>query len=237
MMNYLRNHIGVFILVFLILTVIAPKLFTLPGLDCFDFSETGQIGDTIGGITAPFWGFLSVLLLYITLKEQQEFNKAQQFINENNELIALESNISTLSNNMTFSICTSNGSNSQPYEGSFYIGKLCKSIYPEHAITRDDFYRLYKSSLEIAELCLLYYNILIKSSLDKNMKESYFHSVKLYSDCICNFFTMYTNKSVNILEVAESIDDENDNIGEQYKDICNKYLERFDDIYKQFTGN
>lgn len=237
MMNYLRNYIGTFILVFSILIFIAPKLFTLPGVDCFDFSETGQIGDTIGGITAPFLGFLSVLLLYITLKEQQEFNKTQQFINENNELIALESNISTLSNNMTFSICAPDGSNSQPYEGSFYIGKLCKSIYPEHAITRDDFYRLYKSSLEIAELCLLYYNILIKSSLDKNMKESYFHSVKLYSDCICNFFTMYTNKSVNILEVAESIDDENDNISEQYKDICNKYLERFNNMYKQFVDN
>lgn len=236
-MNYLRNYIGTFILVFSILIFIAPKLFTLPGVDCFDFSETGQIGDTIGGITAPFLGFLSVLLLYITLKEQQEFNKTQQFINENNELIALESNISTLSNNMTFSICAPDGSNSQPYEGSFYIGKLCKSIYPEHAITRDDFYRLYKSSLEIAELCLLYYNILIKSSLDKNMKESYFHSVKLYSDCICNFFTMYTNKSVNILEVAESIDDENDNISEQYKDICNKYLERFNNMYKQFVDN
>lgn len=237
MMNYLRNHIGTLILVFSILAFIAPRLFTLPGVDCLDFSETGQIGDTIGGITAPFLGFLSVVLLYITLKEQQEFNKTQQFINENNELIALQSNISTLSNNIIFSICTPTGSNSQPYEGSFYIGKLCKDIYTEHAITRDDFYRLYKSSLEIAELCILYYNILIKSSLDENMKESYFHSVKLYSDCIYNFFAMYVNKNINILDVVSSIDDESDNIGEQYKNICNKYLEHFDDIYKQFVGN
>ena len=69
------------------------------------------------------------------------------------------------------------------------------------------------------------------------MKESYFHSVKLYSDCIYNFFTMYANKNINILEDVNSIDDENDNISEQYKDTCNKYLERFDDIYKQFVGN
>ena len=87
MMNYLRNHIGTFILVFSILTFIAPKLFILPGLDCFDFSETGQIGDTIGGITAPFLGFLSVILLYFTLKEQQDFNKNQQLVNEKKELI------------------------------------------------------------------------------------------------------------------------------------------------------
>lgn len=48
-MNCLRNHIGRFILVSLILTFIAPRLFTLSGFDCLDFSETGQIGDTIGG--------------------------------------------------------------------------------------------------------------------------------------------------------------------------------------------
>lgn len=185
----------------------------------------------LGGITAPCLGFLNVVLLYITLKGQQKFNETQLRINENNELVTLELNISILSNNIAFSICTSNGSNSQSYNGSIYIKKLNTNLYPDHAIKRDEFCNLHKSFLEIAELCLLYYNILIKSSVDKDMKKSYFYSVKLYSDCIYDFFDMYTNKRINILGVIESIDDENDNISNQYEDIYRKYLRHFNDAY------
>ena len=39
------------------------------------FRCTGQIGDTIGGITAPIIGLISIILLYKTLKEQQKFNR------------------------------------------------------------------------------------------------------------------------------------------------------------------
>jgi hypothetical protein len=37
-----------------------------------DFSNTGEIGSTIGGITAPFIGVLSIILLYLTLQSQQQ---------------------------------------------------------------------------------------------------------------------------------------------------------------------
>ncbi len=43
-----------------------------------DFTETGQIGDTIGGITAPIVGLLSIWLLYKTFGEQQKFNARQE---------------------------------------------------------------------------------------------------------------------------------------------------------------
>ena len=41
------------------------------------FKCTGQIGDTIGGITAPIIGLISIWLLYTTFKEQRKFNKKQ----------------------------------------------------------------------------------------------------------------------------------------------------------------
>ena len=47
-----------------------------------DFTNTGQIGDTIGGITAPIIGLISIGLLYITFKEQREFNKKQVEFNK-----------------------------------------------------------------------------------------------------------------------------------------------------------
>lgn len=44
------------------------------------FSDTGQVGDTIGGTTAPIIGLLSAILLFYTLWEQIKFNKKQKEI-------------------------------------------------------------------------------------------------------------------------------------------------------------
>jgi hypothetical protein len=54
-------------------------LFTQGWADC-DFIKTGQIGDTIGGTTAPIIGILSIFLLFYTLWEQIKFNKKQKEI-------------------------------------------------------------------------------------------------------------------------------------------------------------
>jgi len=62
-----------------LLIVISPVLLTLPTFDeLFDFSDTGQIGDTIGGITAPFINLLGAILVYLSFSEQQKANKIQQ---------------------------------------------------------------------------------------------------------------------------------------------------------------
>tara|TARA_R110001583_G_scaffold82139_1_gene218265 strand:- start:972 stop:1709 length:738 start_codon:yes stop_codon:yes gene_type:complete len=42
-----------------------------------DFTETGQIGDTIGGITAPFVGLVGAMLVYYSFKQQMIANKIQ----------------------------------------------------------------------------------------------------------------------------------------------------------------
>lgn len=74
-----KDYYWVIILIGCILIIIAPSILTLPwrdevlGLNT-NFKSTGQIGDTIGGITAPIIGLVSIWLLYITFKEQQKFN-------------------------------------------------------------------------------------------------------------------------------------------------------------------
>lgn len=77
---------GIKILIFLgiIFAIFAPLLFT-QGLTQFDFTETGQIGDTIGGTTAPIIGILGSILLFYTLWEQIQFNKKQNKFNEEQE--------------------------------------------------------------------------------------------------------------------------------------------------------
>lgn len=71
--------IGMVVAAFLIIVIALPILLTRTwGPECLKFTEsTGWIGDTLGGITAPFIGFLNIILLIWTLHKQIVFNKKQ----------------------------------------------------------------------------------------------------------------------------------------------------------------
>jgi hypothetical protein len=54
--------------------------------DKFNFTETGQIGDTIGGITAPFMNLIGAILVFYALKAQVKANELiQDQIDKDNE--------------------------------------------------------------------------------------------------------------------------------------------------------
>jgi hypothetical protein len=65
-----------------IIIMTLPALLTQTPFSLFDFSSAGQIGDTIGGITAPFIGLLSAYLIYKAFKVQVDANKIQSKNNE-----------------------------------------------------------------------------------------------------------------------------------------------------------
>ena len=46
-------------------------------INSFDFNETGEIGDTIGGITSPVINIIGSILIYISFKAQINANKIQ----------------------------------------------------------------------------------------------------------------------------------------------------------------
>ena len=52
-----------------------PALLTGTWLNKISFDNTGQIGDTIGGITAPFISLISGLLVYYSFRAQIEANR------------------------------------------------------------------------------------------------------------------------------------------------------------------
>ena len=55
--------------------IVVPLLATLPALNkLFDFSTSGQIGDTLGGTTAPFLNFIGAILVFYALMKQVEAN-------------------------------------------------------------------------------------------------------------------------------------------------------------------
>lgn len=60
------------------LVFLSLYLFTRPALfTSLDFTNTGPIGDTIGGITAPIINIVGALLVYVSFQAQLEANKIQ----------------------------------------------------------------------------------------------------------------------------------------------------------------
>lgn len=68
--------------IFFLIVLLLPWIFSLPYSLGGYGENTGTIGDTIGGTTAPFIGLVSIILLFYTLKEQQKFNYKQQKFND-----------------------------------------------------------------------------------------------------------------------------------------------------------
>ena len=84
-MNKLKTGHYVLLIAGIIGVVFGPWLFTRQyhgDWSFFDFSQTGQIGDTIGGITAPIVGLVSIFLLWWTFRAQLKFNEDQEKINK-----------------------------------------------------------------------------------------------------------------------------------------------------------
>ena len=232
-MKFVKRNLGWFVVFVIVLAILAPIIFTSHGFECFNKTGTGQIGDTIGGTTAPFWGFLSVILLYITLKEQQSFNKMQKLSSDLEVIMKLRDNISELSKNLEVKVIPKNGGQVTTYKGASYIEKLRITTNPNNGIGEDDFDRLYKSAIEIAELCLLYYNMIIRSSLDNIVKESFVRPVLIHSEMINRLFTLYKTKSISILGKDYSVED---NLFNRYKDGNEELLKRANEMYESLRS-
>lgn len=68
--------------------LLSPWLFTLPGTP--DFTNTGEIGDTIGGTMSPFVGIAGVIMTFVAFMMQVRANEIQRELLTNSEaMIAL----------------------------------------------------------------------------------------------------------------------------------------------------
>ena len=78
MHNYTRYSLPLAIaaLIIILAGCFAPWLFTLPG--CIDFTNTGQIGDTIGGTMSPFVGIAGVIMTFVAFMMQVRANEIQR---------------------------------------------------------------------------------------------------------------------------------------------------------------
>lgn len=239
MMEKITKNIGTIILIVVLIAILAPIIFTLPGFECFNKTTTGQIGDTIGGTTAPFWGFLSIILLYLTFREQQTFNREQQTFNREQLsfnrtqqaasdyeiLMKIRDNISSLCNSLEWNIVHQKAPGKSQLKGASFE-KLRNTIYPDNCIEEAEFDKLYKNVIEIAELCLLYYNLIQQSSLENELKKAFIQSTSVHSESINRLFYLYSQKNINIKRDISSIEDD---LFSRYADTNECFLARFKD--------
>lgn len=255
MLDFVKKHMGWVTLLVILGALAAPTIFTMSGFECFNKTTTGQIGDTIGGTTAPFWGFLSVILLYLTFREQQDFNREQQRFNReqlnsnrdqqafNREqlnfnktqqaasdydiLMKIRDNISNLSNNLEVNITCQNPWNKFSLKGASHIDELRSTLYPNNHIDETEFDKLYKNVIEIAELCLLYYNLVQHSSLENDLKRAFVQPILIHSEAINRLFFLYQQKNINITGTMASIGDD---LFQRYAETNNRFLQRFTEV-------
>ena len=102
-------------LLFAIAVLFLPIVLTQTTLTFFDFSNSGQIGDTIGGITAPFVGLVSAYLVYRAFLVQVDANKIQSKNNEFGIALKLIDDLESKINNQ-----------SNPYEYTMSDGTVSK---------------------------------------------------------------------------------------------------------------
>lgn len=120
-----------------------PPIITLDSaFDFFNFTETGQIGDTIGGVTGPFINAIGAILIFLAFKEQIKANdliKEQQYFQSiQDQINRLEDDVYNLSKitdginqNLSDSSKTLNNFDEFSKQVTFFIDRslLNKAIY------------------------------------------------------------------------------------------------------------
>lgn len=171
----------------LVAMIVCPVLFTAPALaDCLNFTETGQIGDTIGGITAPIVGLCSIILLYFTLKEQMIFNKSQSKDNKMSQLLGLQSDIIQMNERVKFSFMNSSSESLIEASGVCSLS-LLENVNDYKPYIELCQYRYLNEELKVfLELCCHYYNYL-DSAKEQEIKiagsevvQTHFHELERF---------------------------------------------------------
>ncbi len=154
-----------FLIVFFIIVLLLPIVLTQLSISIFDFTNTGQIGDTIGGITAPFIGILAGYLTFLAFHEQSKANtesakdlKVERFENHFFNFINL------LHEQEKDTFIPTIGGSKQAYHFMFYE---YKAIY--YLIVKFGAYKKYQNrkNLELNQAFHLYLNGVSRSSISR----------------------------------------------------------------------
>ena len=161
------------------IAILAPLIFTQFSL--VNFNNTGAIGDTIGGITAPFINIIAAILVFLALRAQIDANlliqdqidtqeNERKIDNESRQLNQYYDNLKSSIDNFEFSKIDmwSDEKDLKTYRGSEAIYKLIDAYFCSYHGNENDV----KSNPKITELISM---LEICEKLLVRIKDSYIH--------------------------------------------------------------
>ena len=175
------------------LCFLAPLILTQPAIkETFDFTNTGSIGDTIGGTTAPFINMIGSILVFFALKAQIDANKLiqKQFDDQKTEelnrrkllYITEQVNIIRLDVN-EFTFTYKKNENKYNYKSSDAIFQFLKSISGgAHNISYDEYLKQNPKIVELKNLLEIFNKqiLIIERENISELDKEYFMSILEY---------------------------------------------------------
>jgi hypothetical protein len=236
-----KNYVGCVIVVFALITCIAPYLLTRSWFPVSD-SLTAAVGNTIGGITTPIITFLSVILLYFTFKEQLKFNKDQRAINDWSILNAMKCTIEEYARNITIgTIYPKEQSYNVRVYGLENISEACEktSGTKEKHVMSDEMPKVLDSLFYISDLCILFHTTIQNSRLTEHIKNAFTiiasHHAKYIAEFLqCCIKDKHGHKRINIIPLSSDSIEVDTEIYEDFldtkEDEIKKYLSKIGNI-------
>jgi hypothetical protein len=224
--NWISKHIDWIVVITIGVIFFAPSFISqsycewwkgCPIFRNINFSNTGQIGDTIGGITAPFIGVLSIILLYITFKAQSKFNSSQQFSNEIEAMWKMANDIGENAQNFNF-----------PLEGVSISLENIEEL-KKMKLKKDDFLNLYNKISFITNLCFLAYEFNEVSSLSKETKHTFYLTFWLHSQNAAKFWGLCIDRKIELIDINYNL------IDLKWEEI-NSYIDRLQKYTKLYKS-
>ena len=193
------------LLIGILLVIIAPYVLTR-NFGILSFDETGQIGDTIGGITAPIVNLIGAVLVYFAFLVQLDANqlifqqikeeKSEQKINQNRnyvfeifKLLKEELYSFSITEEKRIGRSSSETTVMVEYKGLEAIEKMLYNLMHDHEGFGSEVYKL-KEFQNIIELFKKFLTTLKETQLNQIDKKYFLESVEY----------MYTSKIKSSLE-------------------------------------
>ena len=166
-----------------LLCIFAVLLFTSPALlQRLNLAETGNIGSTIGGLTAPLLGMITTILLYLTLNRQIDSIADQKIKNESDIVFMLLNQLDGEYNQFYLN-SNNHGADTKTF-GYEALTTYCNTINKFHNLKYS--FKEYYTTDQIL-LIIRSFNLIEKrinlASVSKEMKELFKEKLNIFYSC------------------------------------------------------
>ena len=194
----------------IVLIITAPYLLTRPAFcKSLIFDSTGQIGDTIGGITAPIIGIFSIIVLVMTLRAQLKFNNDQSKDNLVSQLVMIQSDIIHCDERLSFTVIK-NGQDEIKLSGIDTVSLLYSGNNNQLYIHIPQAFYLLAQIETLLCLCNSYYCLLSANVVLGEDKEKFMQFMTVYSAKVFLFLNAISENKLNIKPNIFELQDDQD---------------------------